>query len=180
MSASPFAHIRANVTPDGNYRFPSDKDRIAAQKEARKVLRKLDDRRRGITRQETNAARREAKAAARKPRKRPIGSKAQLPDDQLRQYVADGLTTPQIERLSGVSSRTIRRRCADELGIHPRIERQQPAEHPEITADGMAQLRAGGMSWRGMAKHYGVTYTTIRRHRDRHGLANTTPEGQAA
>jgi transposase len=52
-------------------------------------------------------------------------------------------------------------------------------QRTDITAEGMRELRAQGLGWRDIAAHYGVSYVTIRRHRDRAGV-HPTEKGTAA
>lgn len=170
---SPFEAIRAETNPDGNYTFRTDRKRIAAQRAARKVLDELDARRRGDQREKDNAAKRRVRAAGgasgqRRNRTRPTS--ALLSDERLLELLTvEKLSCLQISRLTGVSQRTVRTR-AHELGVHnPPVTRLQP-QHTHITAEEMQQLREQGLGWRGIADHFGVSYATIRRYRDRAGL----------
>jgi transposase len=170
---SPFEAIRAETNPDGNYTFGTDRRRIAAQRAARKVLDELDARRRGEQRDQGNAQRRRVRAEGgtsgqRRNRTRPS---AELVSDErlLELLTVEKLSCLQISRLTGVSQRTIRTR-AHELGVHhPPVTRLQP-QHTHITPEEMQQLRDRGLGWRAIADHFGVSYATIRRYRDRAGL----------
>jgi hypothetical protein len=170
-SESPFAAIRRNTTPEGNYAYDTERQRIKAQRDARKVLDELDARRRGIQRDETNAARRgqDPTAPRERKRRRVRPTSLVLPDERLLQLFDEGFTCLQIERMTGVSQRTVRTR-AHELGVHHPPVSRHTIEHPEITAEGMIALRDQGVGWRGIADHYGVSYATIRRYRDREGV----------
>lgn len=183
---SPFAAVRDNVNPEGSFTYRTDRQRLKAQREARKVLDELDARRRGASLEIAQTARREqnrARAAARVPaepkaRRRPTTSV--LPDEKLLELFEQGKSCLQIERMTGVNQRTIRSR-AHALGVHEfPTTRAAGLKRTDITADGMRQLRSQGLGWRDIAAHYGVSYATIRRHRDRAGVHPTEKGSQAA
>lgn len=181
-SRSPFEDIRRRVNPDGILQWDNDRQRIAAQKEAAKVLRELDARRRGEQLEQASDTRRRRRADAapreRKVRVRP--SSLRLPDETLLQLLDEGKSCLQIERMTGVSQRTIRTR-AHALGIHEWPTTRAPGlRRQDITAEGMRELRAQGLGWRAIAAHYGVSYVTIRRHRDRAGVHPTEKGSKAA
>jgi hypothetical protein len=180
---SPFEEVRARVNPEGTFTWSTDRSRIAAQRRARKVLDELDARRRGEAREERAASRNRNRTRApgqpreRQPRIRT--SSLILSDAELLQLFDQGKSCLQIERLTGISQRTIRTR-AHELGVHhPPTTRAAGMERKDITAEGMQALRAQGLGWRAIAAHYGVSYATIRRHRDRAGV-HPTEKGIAA
>lgn len=179
---SPFEEIRDRVNPEGTFTFSTDRSRIAAQRRARKVLDDLDARRRGELREERSRARNSTPRTPGQPRQRQPrirSSSLILSDAELLQLFEQGKSCLQIERMTGISQRTIRTR-AHELGVHhPPTTRAPGMLRQDITAEGMRELRDQGLGWRAIADHYGVSYATIRRHRDRAGV-HPTQKGIAA
>lgn len=171
---SPFSDIEVKRAKSSK---AAERARLQAQREARVILNRLDERRResdAAARDRRDRRRQQAQTQTQHQAGQPNDSKLTLTDDALRELIQAGRGAREISRQTGISGRTIRRR-ANRLGLTFTTRRSELAT--AIDPGEIRRLRAQGMSWRAMADHFGVTYTTIRRHRDKHGI-NPTLKGR--